>query len=363
MLCLINDFKVNCRSQLQRPTRGQFSGPCHVGVNGSLCLAGTNTQVELLTDKNRRPEGSYLDVKLADPLGSLVLVLISCLDILLDLGAQESSLGQLKQAEGRIQLSMAAAKRVGAKQLLIRGLLARAAIHENRNEQEREMEVLEEALALARETDDGQAIGLALGGLAGLASRSGDIKAGVPLLHEASSVQAEVGDLAGLAASLNSLAVLAGDGRRYVYAARLYGAAQALRRRTGLEVQKGRAPQEGLDSLKRKLGTKKFVTVYQEGYEMSPTEAASYAARGRGPRTQAVSGWESLTEMEVRVVKLVAEGLTSAEIAERLVLSPRTVEDHASKALHKFGFSSRREIVKRAIAGTQGFAPTKLKSP
>jgi DNA-binding CsgD family transcriptional regulator len=69
----------------------------------------------------------------------------------------------------------------------------------------------------------------------------------------------------------------------------------------------------------------------------------------RGPRNrhrQASVGWESLTASEARVARLVAEGLANREIAERLVLSVRTVESHVSHVLAKLGMRSRVDIVR-----------------
>lgn len=50
---------------------------------------------------------------------------------------------------------------------------------------------------------------------------------------------------------------------------------------------------------------------------------------------------EELTEREVEVLHLVAEGLTNDEIAERLTLSARTVERHLSNTYRKLGVSGR----------------------
>jgi DNA-binding CsgD family transcriptional regulator len=64
----------------------------------------------------------------------------------------------------------------------------------------------------------------------------------------------------------------------------------------------------------------------------------------RGPRRRPQSGWESLTESEHRVVLLAAEGLTNRKIAERLFISPRTVQTHLSHVFGKLELGSRTEL-------------------
>jgi len=53
------------------------------------------------------------------------------------------------------------------------------------------------------------------------------------------------------------------------------------------------------------------------------------------------SGWAALTESELTVVRLVADGLTNREVAERLYVSPHTVNGHLRHAFEKLGISSR----------------------
>ena len=68
--------------------------------------------------------------------------------------------------------------------------------------------------------------------------------------------------------------------------------------------------------------------------------------RGRREATRANAA--GLTVRELEVLQLVAEGLTNAEIAERLVVSPRTVEHHVAAVLRKLGAATRLEAARRA---------------
>ncbi len=58
---------------------------------------------------------------------------------------------------------------------------------------------------------------------------------------------------------------------------------------------------------------------------------------------------EVLTPRELEVVKLIAEGHSTREIAELLVISPKTVERHRSNILEKLGMRDRVELTRYAI--------------
>ncbi len=70
---------------------------------------------------------------------------------------------------------------------------------------------------------------------------------------------------------------------------------------------------------------------------------AEFAARARQPRSTAEL--DALTEREREVMALVAEGLSNAEIAARLFVSPATAKTHVSRAMVKLGARDRAQLV------------------
>jgi DNA-binding CsgD family transcriptional regulator/tetratricopeptide (TPR) repeat protein len=67
-----------------------------------------------------------------------------------------------------------------------------------------------------------------------------------------------------------------------------------------------------------------------------------------GPRESTRANPAGLTARQLEVLELLAGGLTNAEIADRLVVSPRTAEHHVAAVLTKLGATTRRDAARRA---------------
>jgi DNA-binding NarL/FixJ family response regulator len=83
-------------------------------------------------------------------------------------------------------------------------------------------------------------------------------------------------------------------------------------------------------------------------------EELSKHSRGGGADAEA---WRPLTVREFQVARLIADGLTNAEIAAELVVSPKTVSAHVEHILAKLGVSRRTEIAAWATTVRGSSAP------
>jgi DNA-binding NarL/FixJ family response regulator len=156
-----------------------------------------------------------------------------------------------------------------------------------------------------------------------------------------------------IAVVFDCLALLADrDGNRLT-CARLLGAASGIRARTGeMRFVLRDECDTATAACRQALGETEFDAAWAEGVALSTEEAVAYARRGRGERRRPTSGWESLTPTERDVVRHAAEGLGNKDIAERLFISPRTVQTHLTHVYSKLGLTSRIQLVQEAARRT-----------
>lgn len=173
-------------------------------------------------------------------------------------------------------------------------------------------------------------------------------------IHDALTQSAKVQAFLGVPDALELLAMIAGQSRANAQAARLFGAADAIRQASG----ESRFPhyeaayREALANVRNALEAKDFDSAWSEGAALSVEEAIAYAQRGRGERKRPSYGWESLTPTEHEVVMLVSEGLPNKEIATRLFVSPKTVATHLTHIYSKLGIRSRVQLAQQASQWT-----------
>jgi predicted ATPase/class 3 adenylate cyclase/DNA-binding CsgD family transcriptional regulator len=143
--------------------------------------------------------------------------------------------------------------------------------------------------------------------------------------------------------ALEALAGCAADVQSWQEAARLMGAAHSIRTQSGYARCVSERDHDVV-SIQDALGEQSFPEHFSAGCALTLDEAVSYAERGRGSRKRPTHGWDSITPTEKQVIDLVRGGLTNAQIAERLFMSPRTVQTHLTHVFAKLNIATRTEL-------------------
>ena len=122
----------------------------------------------------------------------------------------------------------------------------------------------------------------------------------------------------------------------------LLGAAQSRWRRIGSDITvHGPHMAEHHDRcvamVVQRLGERAYERLMTAGGRLAPSEAVSFAVSARRPSTV-------LSARETEVAADIRAGLSNRAIAERLVLSVRTIDTHVQRILVKLGFTSRAQI-------------------
>ncbi len=196
-----------------------------------------------------------------------------------------------------------------------------------------------------------------------VAAAKGDYAQAQAFYEESLTLAREMGFKRLIPANLEGLAAVFAAQGEPMRAARLWGAAEALREAMGMPLPPIEKPgyERSVAAARIQLGGQIFTAIWAEGRTMIPEEVL--AAREPVKLPQPVPGEPlsmlpaksspsypgGLTAREVEVLRLVAQGLTDAQIAEQLMLSPRTVSWHLSTIYNKIQVSSRSAATRYAI--------------
>jgi predicted ATPase/DNA-binding NarL/FixJ family response regulator len=215
-------------------------------------------------------------------------------------------------------------------------------------------ELLRASLRDFRELDYPWATAWSAWGLGTTLSAQGQLDEAGPLLAEALQTYNDVNDPRGIAQCLEALAHVASERAHYESAARLIGAAAALRERVATrqsDTEQARSSAVEL-VLARALGTQDADTLMHTGRTMPVQEAADLAiavALGAAPGDADRSHQVPLTQRERQVTALVASGRTNRQIGRVLGISEKTVEVHLHHVMSKLDARSRAEVAAWAV--------------
>jgi DNA-binding CsgD family transcriptional regulator len=207
-----------------------------------------------------------------------------------------------------------------------------------------------EALAISERISSRQIVAWSKETLALLFAGRGEYGEADSLLHDALALRIEYELLLNLPRTLDGLAEVAAGLESHEEAARILGVAQRTRADRGLVRWAPDDPRlEKLEcALRSTLGDPAFEAAREAGASLTLEDAVAWIRRARGQRKRPARGWESLTPTELKVIGLVAEGLTNPQIGERMFISRGTVKVHVSHIFAKLGTSTRAELAAEA---------------
>ena len=278
--------------------------------------------------------------------------------------------GEYEQSRALCEESLALARELGSPDRVAGSLsaLALAVLEQGNDKQARAL--CEESLATWQQLGNKSGCAHTLSILGRLALQQGDVGRATHCYHESLVLREASGEKGGVATALEGLARVAAVRGQSKSAAQLFGAAEILRKTMGtpLPPTERASHEHALAAVRADLGETAFAHAWAEGRAMElsqamaaalkvreqftppqapPTALASQDLSQSGPSRTNLFG---LTARETQVLQLVSLGLTDAQIAEKLVISPRTAEAHVRSFLGKLGVSSRTAATRFAIA-------------
>ena len=303
------------------------------------------------------------------------------------------SKGDLTQAEAFAQEGLSLARKLGDTSLIATTLSALSGIANRQGNLTQATTLTQETLALARKLGDKSLIATATQNLGYLAAQQGQLSQASAYAQEALSLFRELGDRTFITAALHSLGHIAVSQGNIAQAAQSYQEGLFLSEQIKNETRMGwhliglagvaekegqyqkacrllgvaevrfdvnvymnateRAEYDGLvRRIRTQLGENAFATLWTQGRAMTPQEALnSEELAASQPTTTPSSGNNpaGLTVREMEILRLVAQGLTDAQVAEKLVISTRTVSWHLTTIYSKLAVSSRSAATRYAI--------------
>jgi predicted ATPase/DNA-binding CsgD family transcriptional regulator len=215
--------------------------------------------------------------------------------------------------------------------------------------------LIEKSIVLYKEIGHRHGTANSFGVLGKVLATEGDYAAAQTLYEQSLAISCELSEQWVAAVFLVELGDVVAAQQKLAWAAQLWGASEAIRDTFGVPIPLAqRADYErSLSAARVHLGERAFAAAWAQGRTMTPEQAL--AAKGQKPTPMPTTTAspptypDGLTAREVEVLHLLAGGLTDLQIAEKLVLSPRTVHAHISSIYNKLGVTSRSTATRYAI--------------
>lgn len=278
------------------------------------------------------------------------------------LGRAANGLADPTRARALFTESLALFRQLGEKDGIIFQLQYLGDLAITQRDLDSAVQPLQESLLLAQQMGHRSAAASALRSLGIAAQRQGDQTTALRYLSESLALHQALALRSGLVECLAPLANLAFAWGEYPAALRLSLAAEELRQDVTVAAATHDLLGEIIDSERwqQQLGTVAFSNFQALAQNLTVEAAlAVLQERAKAPVPPAAStpapfapdtAMEGLTTRELEVLRCITQGLTYAQIAEQLVVSPRTVDAHLRSIYSKLGVNSRHEASRLALA-------------
>ncbi|HEX6477945.1 MAG TPA: LuxR C-terminal-related transcriptional regulator [Ktedonobacteraceae bacterium] len=263
------------------------------------------------------------------------------------------TLGDLATMRQRLQEGRALITRVGDRGWSAECLWVAALLALSEGEPVRASSLAQESLSIYQEMGDPWYSAWSLHLLGRIETQRDEMPAARTYYQQSLALNRQVGEKWMTPFNLEGLAGVVATQGALRWAAQLWGAAEALREAIDvprLPVDR-RGYEQAVATVRAQLGEEAFAMAWQEGRAMSPEQAlaASGELSASPPTASPPTYPNGLTTREVEVLRVVAQGLTNEQVAERLVISPRTVDTHLTSIYSKIGVSSRSAATRYAM--------------
>jgi predicted ATPase/DNA-binding CsgD family transcriptional regulator len=240
---------------------------------------------------------------------------------------------------------------LGYKPGIAGALSNRAIIYARTGDYEAARDFSARSLDLYRESGDKERTAIVEDNLGRAELALGNLQSAWDLLRKSMATHVEMQERWNAAYTLMGLAQVAWKQGRAGYAARLLGAAEGQYEAAHLRLDRyDRAEYDAcVESLRRRLGEENFAAMRDQGLALSPLEALDGEMPGEPQQSRRGGNLYDLSARQVEVLQLVAQGLSDAEVADRLFLSKHTVNAHLRTIYSKIGVSSRSAAARFAM--------------
>jgi DNA-binding NarL/FixJ family response regulator len=268
--------------------------------------------------------------------------------------------GDYAHARLRIEESLAMLRDVGNTRSVAVWLNVLADVVRHQGDIQRATALYSESLVLYRELGSSHGIAGTLHNLGSVAQIQGDMQRATALYSESMVLYQGLENKIGVVRCLVGLAGIAGGQGTLALAARLLGAAATLSAGSSLPVSARADYDRHLAGLRARLDERTFAAAWEEGRAMTLEQAVVQAQQAMLPEQTVESSPPKaapptpaypagLTTREVEVLRLVAQGLTNAQVAAKLVIAPRTVNVHLTSIYSKLQVTSRTAAARYAV--------------